>query len=43
VALFGSKKKSVVGVDIGSSAVKVVELKAGGKGGDEFQLMNIGM
>jgi len=43
VALFGSKKKSVVGVDIGSSAVKVVELKAGGKGGDEFQLVNIGM
>ncbi len=43
MALFGSKKKSVVGVDIGSSAVKVVELKAGGKGGDEFQLVNIGM
>jgi len=43
VALFGGKRKSVVGVDIGSSAVKVVELKAGGKGGDEFQLVNIGM
>ena len=43
MALFGGKKKSVVGVDIGSSAVKVVELKAGGKGGDEFQLLNIGM
>jgi type IV pilus assembly protein PilM len=42
VALFG-KKKGLVGLDIGSSAVKVVELKAGGKGGDEFQLINIGM
>jgi type IV pilus assembly protein PilM len=43
VALFGSKKKGVVGVDIGSSAVKAVEVKAGGKGGDEFQLLNIGI
>jgi type IV pilus assembly protein PilM len=42
VALFG-KKKGLVGLDIGSSAVKAVELKAGGKGGDEFQLLNIGM
>jgi type IV pilus assembly protein PilM len=41
VGLFG-KKKGVVGVDIGSSAVKAVELKVGGKGGDEFQLVNIG-
>jgi len=42
VALFG-KKKGLVGLDIGSSAVKAVELKAGGKGGDEYQLLNIGM
>jgi len=42
VALFG-KKKGLVGLDIGSSAVKCIELKAGGKGGDEFQLVNIGM
>jgi type IV pilus assembly protein PilM len=42
VGLFG-KKKSLVGVDIGSSAVKAVEIKVGGKGGDEFQLMNIGI
>jgi type IV pilus assembly protein PilM len=42
VALFG-KKKGLVGLDIGSSAVKAVELKSGGKGGDEFQLINIGM
>jgi type IV pilus assembly protein PilM len=42
VALFG-KKKGLVGLDIGSSAVKAVELKAGGKGGDEYQLVNIGM
>ena len=42
MALFG-KKKGLVGVDIGSSAVKAVEVKAGGKGGDEFQLLNIGI
>jgi len=42
VALFG-KKKGLVGVDIGSSAVKAIELRPGGKGGDEFQLLNIGM
>jgi len=42
VALFG-KKKGLVGVDIGSSAVKAVELKAGGKGGAEYQLLNIGL
>jgi type IV pilus assembly protein PilM len=42
VALFG-KKKTLVGLDIGSSAVKAVEVKAGGKGGDEFQLVNIGI
>jgi type IV pilus assembly protein PilM len=43
VALFGKKKKALVGVDIGSSAIKAVELKAGGKGGSAYQLVNIGM
>jgi len=42
VALFG-KKKGLVGVDIGSSAVKAVELRAGGKAGSEYQLVNIGL
>jgi type IV pilus assembly protein PilM len=42
VGLFGSKK-GLVGVDIGSSAVKAVEVKVGGKGGDEYQLLNIGL
>ncbi len=42
MALFG-KKKGLVGVDIGSSAIKAVELKPGGKGGDEYQLLAIGM
>jgi len=42
VGLFG-KKKGMVGVDIGSSAVKAVEIKVGGKGGDEYQLLNIGI
>ncbi len=37
MALFG-KKKGLVGLDIGSSAIKAVELKAGGKGGAEYQL-----
>jgi type IV pilus assembly protein PilM len=42
VALFG-KKKDLVGLDIGSSAIKLVELKSGGKAGADFQLMNIGL
>jgi type IV pilus assembly protein PilM len=42
VALFG-KKKGLVGLDIGSSAIKAVELRAGGKGGAEYQLVNIGL
>ena len=42
MALFG-KKKGLVGVDIGSSAIKVVELKLGGKGGNEYQLANLGL
>jgi len=42
LALFG-KKKGLVGVDIGSSAIKVVELKPGGKGGNEYQLANLGL
>ena len=40
MGLFG-KKKALVGLDIGSSAVKAVELNAGGKG--EFHLVNLGM
>ena len=42
MGLFG-KKKGLVGLDIGSSAVKAVELKSGGKGGAEYQLVNLGM
>ena len=42
MALFG-KKKGLVGLDIGSSAIKAVELKAGGKGGAEYQLTNVGL
>jgi type IV pilus assembly protein PilM len=42
VGLFG-RKKGLVGVDIGSSAVKAVEVKVGGKGGDEIQLLNLGL
>jgi type IV pilus assembly protein PilM len=42
VALFG-KKRDLVGLDIGSSAVKLVELRVGGKVGAEFQLLNIGL
>ena len=41
MALFGSKK-GLVGVDIGSSAVKAVELKPGGRGG-EFHLVKLGL
>jgi type IV pilus assembly protein PilM len=41
VGLFG-RKKGIVGLDIGSSAIKAVELKPAGKGGD-YQLVNIGM
>jgi type IV pilus assembly protein PilM len=44
VGLFGlGKKKGLVGLDIGSAAVKAVELKTGGKGGAEYQLVNIGV
>ena len=39
--MFFSKSKSVVGLDIGSSAVKLVELKE--KKGGTFQLVNFGM
>lgn len=42
MALFG-KKKGLVGVDIGSSAIKAVEVKQGGKGGAEYQLVSIGI
>jgi len=41
--MFGlGKSKAVVGLDIGSSAIKAVELKPGGKGG-EYHLVNLGM
>ena len=40
MGLFG-KKKGLVGVDIGSSAVKAVELKVGGKGIMPTQMRNI--
>jgi type IV pilus assembly protein PilM len=44
VALFSfGKKKGLVGLDIGSSAIKAVELKASGKAGDQFSLVNIGI
>ena len=43
MGLFGGKK-GLVGVDIGSSAIKVVELKSGGgKGTSDYQLVNIGL
>jgi len=42
LALFG-KKKGLVGVDIGSSAIKAVELRPGGKAGNEYQLVNLGL
>lgn len=42
MALFG-KKRDLVGLDVGSSAVKLVELRVGGKAGAEFQLLNIGL
>ncbi|MBI2460162.1 MAG: type IV pilus assembly protein PilM [Candidatus Rokubacteria bacterium] len=40
MALFGKRKAHVIGVDIGSSAVKVVELKRAGSG---YQLAAFGM
>ncbi|HET7291178.1 MAG TPA: type IV pilus assembly protein PilM [Vicinamibacteria bacterium] len=44
MGLFGlGGKKGLVGLDIGSAAVKAVELKTGGKGGAEYQLVNIGV
>ena len=36
------RKKQLVGLDIGSSNVKLVELKGGGKG-KNFQLENLGV
>ena len=42
MGLFG-KSKGLVGLDIGSSAIKAVELKSGGKGTSDYQLLNIGM
>jgi type IV pilus assembly protein PilM len=43
VGLFGfGKSKGVVGVDIGSSSIKAVELRPGGKGGAEHHLVKLG-
>ena len=42
MGLFG-KTKELVGLDIGSSAVKLVEVRTGGKAGAEYQLVNIGL
>ncbi len=39
-AKFGKSRKGMVGLDIGSSRIKAVELKANGKGG--YELINIG-
>lgn len=39
MALFGFGKKKIVGIDIGSSSVKIVELKGSSKG---YQLVNFG-
>lgn len=44
MGLFGSKKKLLVGLDIGSSAVKVCELKVTGSGNNQkFRLQKLGM
>jgi type IV pilus assembly protein PilM len=40
---FFSKQKSLVGLDIGSSCVKLIELKPVGKSGTEFKLVKAGM
>ena len=40
---FFSKQKSLVGLDIGSSCVKLIELKPVGKTGTEFKLTKAGM
>lgn len=42
MALFG-KVRRLVGLDIGSSSVKLVELKRLGKGGMGYQLVNLGL
>ncbi len=40
---FFNKQKSIVGLDIGSSYVKLIELKPVGKSGTEFKLTKAGM
>ena len=40
---FFNKQKSIVGLDIGSSCVKLIELQAVGKTGAEFKLVKAGM
>ena len=44
MGLFGSKKKQLIGLDIGSSSVKICELKITGKGGSQrHRLQKLGM
>ncbi|MCE1229395.1 MAG: pilus assembly protein PilM [Firmicutes bacterium] len=44
MGLLGSKKKRLVGLDIGSGAVKVCELRSSGKSGSEhYRLQKVGM
>ena len=40
---FFSKQKSLVGLDIGSSCIKLIELKPVGKAGTEFKVAKAGM
>ena len=39
--IFSSKPKSLVGIDVGTSSVKIVELKAGGKGSYELKAIGV--
>jgi type IV pilus assembly protein PilM len=44
VGLFGRKKKQLIGLDIGSSSVKICELQISGKGsGQRYRLQKLGM
>ena len=44
MGLFGNKKKQLIGLDIGSSSVKICELQITGKGGSQrYRLQKLGM
>ena len=44
MGLFGSKTKSLVGLDIGSSSIKVCELQLVGKGANaRYRLQKLGL